>query len=118
MKADYNKLMYLNIEVEYLYGYFKDTHQNLLNIVDIAECLDDEKSDEYHSYVKEYEASLELLKSNFLLLKSHNKKIESCISQTKLLKKKRLKKLESNISKNHYNNYDNDNDNDDDGLPF
>ena len=105
--------MYLNREVEDLYIYFKDTHQNLLNIVDIGECLDDEKNDEYHSYVKEYEASLELLKSNFLLLKSHNKKIESCISQTRLLKKKRLKKLESNISKNHYHK-----DEDDDGLPF
>lgn len=105
-QIDYNELIYLKSNLENLYYYFKDQHNNLLNMIENSECLDDEKFDIYHSYVKEYESLISLLKSNFIQLESNNKKIESCFSQTKLLKKKRLTKLESKMDKN------------DDDLPF
>jgi uncharacterized coiled-coil DUF342 family protein len=100
MKVDYNELMQLNQEFDTLYSYLKNSHNNLLKIINEAECLDDEKIDIFHSYIKEYEAKLATLKSDFYSLVSENKKIESCLSQTRLLKKKRMTKLESRISKN------------------
>jgi hypothetical protein len=100
MKIDYNELMRLNQEFEELFEYLKNAHNQLLRLINDAECLDDEKIDDCHTYIKEYEAKISLLKSNFYSLESENKKIESCLSQTRLLKKKRITKLESNISKN------------------
>ena len=44
-----------------------------------------------------FKSRLDVLKADFLYLESENKKIESCISQVKLLKKKRLTKIQSNI---------------------
>ena len=106
-QIDYNELFYLKNDLEDLYFYFKDQHNNLLNMIENSECLDDEKFDIYYYHIKEYESLISLLKSNFIQLESNNKKIESCISQTKLLKKKRLVKLESKMGKNE-----------DDYLPF
>ena len=109
-QIDYNKLVYLKQELEEIYIYFEEQHNNLLNMIENSECLDDEKYDIYHSNTKEYEALISLLKSNFMQLESKNKNIESCFSQTKLLKKKRLTKLDSkmNISLSQYNNDVND----------
>lgn len=100
MKIDYNELMRLNQEFETLYSHLRDAHNEFLKIINDAECLDDEKIDIFHSYTKEYEAKIATLRSDFYSLESENKKIESCLSQTRLLKKKRVTKLESNISKN------------------
>ena len=97
MNIDYNEIMALKKQIEELYPFLKQTHQNLLNLLENLDCYDDEKIDTIHSYVKEYESTISLLKSDFLKVNSENKKIESCLSQVKLLKKKRLTKLESNI---------------------
>ena len=99
MKIDYNDLMGLNLEFEQLYAHLRNAHNQLLKLINEVECLDNEKIDIYHTHIKEYEAKIAILKSDFFSLESENKKIESCLSQTRLLKKKRITKLESNISK-------------------
>lgn len=98
-KVNYNDIMNFKNELEELYGYFENTHKNILKFLEDAECIDDEKTDEFHSYIKEYESKLEILKSDFYQLSSENKKLESCLSQVKLLKKKRVTKLTSNMKK-------------------
>lgn len=103
---NYNKLYELKNHIEEIYRYFNDIHSNFINLIEDAECLDDEKFDLFHSMIKEYDSDLNTLKSNFLTLKSDNKKIESCFSQTKLLKKKRMVKLNSKMSKD--DKYDDD----------
>jgi len=120
-KIDYNTIVNLKNEIETIYSNFEEIHEDFVGIFNNAECFDDEKLDEYHSYLKEYQSALDILKADFFKLKSNNKKIESCISQTKLLKKKRLSRLESNLrkknkAKNVYGNYDPEYDPDD--LPF
>ena len=108
MKIDYNNIVEFKKRVEILYDYFEKTHQNLLNLLEDAECIDDEKFDQYHSYLKEYDALLDTIKSKFFALESENKKIESCFSQTKLLKKRRLTKLESNMKRKYEDKDDED----------
>jgi len=97
MNVDYNDVIKFKKEIEELYVYLKRTHENILNIIEDIECIDDDKFDTYYSYIKGYESKLDILKSDFFLLESENKKIKSCISQIKLLKKKRLTKINSNI---------------------
>ena len=98
--VNYNDIMNFKKELEELYEYFNLAHKKILKLLEDAECVDDDKVDEFHSYIKEYESKLEILKSDFHLLSSEQKKIESCINQTKLLKKKRVTKLKSNMKKN------------------
>ena len=98
MKIDYNDIMNFKQKIEELYPYLRKAHQNILNLLEDLECIDDEKFDQYYSYIKEYEAQIENIKSDFLMLSSENKKIESCLNQTKLLKKRRLSKLQSNMN--------------------
>jgi uncharacterized coiled-coil DUF342 family protein len=99
MKAnvDYNDIMNFKNEIEELYSHFQNTHQKILKILEDSECIDDDKIDSFHSYIKEYESKLETLKSDFYQLSSENKKLESCLSQVKLLKKRRVTKIESNM---------------------
>ena len=108
--VDYNEIIRFKQKIENLYFYFQKAHQEILDLLEDAECFDDEKIDELHSFMKEYEAKLEVLKSDFHLLNSENNKIKSCISQTKLLKKKRVAKLKSNMRLGE--------DDDDRDLPF
>lgn len=96
-KIDYNELMRFKKEIENLYLYLRKSHIDALKLIENIECIDTKNIDKYYSLIKEYEAKIELLKSDFLLLSSENKKIESLINQTKLLKKKRLTKIGSNI---------------------
>lgn len=98
-KINYNDIMEFKKEFEQLYVYFENTHLKILKLLEDAECIDDEKTDEFHSYIKEYESKLETLKSNFHELSSEHKKLESCLSQVKLLKKRRVTKIESNMKK-------------------
>lgn len=119
MKIDYNELAKLKRSIEELYTYLQRTHHDFLKVIENAECVDDDKFDQFHSSVKEYESKMELLKSEFLSLSSENKKIESCFSQVKLLKKKRLTKIESNIRKVDMDDLEFTNDGSDyDDLPF
>ena len=120
MKIDYNDIMKFKQEIEKLYPYLQNAHAKILKTLEDVECLDDEKLDTFYSYMKEYESKLNILKSDFLLLESENKKIESCISQVKLLKKKRLTKIQSNINpKNPFDGEDEELfDIEDDGMPF
>jgi len=98
-KINYNDIMNFKKELEELYYHFSETHKKILNFLEDAECIDDEKLDVFHSYIKEYESKIENLKSDFYQLSSEQKKLESCLSQVKLLKKRRLTKLESNMKK-------------------
>lgn len=98
-KVDYNDIMGFKKELEQLYVHFENTHKNMLKFLEDAECIDDEKVDEFHSHIKEYESKLETLKSDFYQLSSEQKKLESCLNQTKILKKRRVTKLESNMKK-------------------
>jgi len=96
-EIDYNVLMGFKKEIEKLYTYLNKAHNDTLKLIENIECVNDENIDKYYYIIKEYESKIELLKADFLLLSSENKKIESLINQTKLLKKKRLTKIESNI---------------------
>ena len=107
---NYNDLMNLKENFEDIFEYFRDSHQELLNIIEDGNCFDDSKMDDFYSFLSEYESTLNLLKSDFYKLKSSNSNIRTCISQTKLLKKKRLSKIQSNMKTGSYNN--------DDELPF
>ena len=98
-KVDYNDIMNFKKELEELYEYFENSHKKVLKLLEDAECVDDDKVDDFHSHIKEYESKLELLKSEFHQLSSEQKKLESCLNQTKLLKKRRVTKLESNMKK-------------------
>lgn len=98
-KVDYNDIMGFKKELEQLYVHFENTHKNMLKFLEDAECIDDDKVDEFHSHIKEYEAKLENIKSDFYQLSSEQKKLESCLNQTKILKKRRVTKLESNMKK-------------------
>ena len=98
-KVDYNDIMQFKKELEELYDYFENTHKKVLKFLEDAECIDDEKVDDFHSHIKNYESKMENLKSDFYLLSSEQKKLESCLNQTKLLKKRRLTKLASNMKK-------------------
>jgi len=98
MEINYNNLMHVKQKIEDIYISFKKIHQNFLNVIEDSDCIDTEKIDTYYSYLKEYEAILEILNSNFSMLNAENKRIESCFSQTKVLKKKRLTKLNSKIN--------------------
>ena len=102
-KVNYNDIMNFKKELEELYEYFKFTHEKILKLLEDAECVDDDKVDEFHSHIKEYESKLENLKSDFYQLSSEHKKLESCLNQTKLLKKRRLTKLASNMKKQNSN---------------
>lgn len=97
MKIDYNDIMKFKQEIEKLYPYLQNAHSKILKILEDAECLEDEKIDIFYSYIKEYESKLNILKADFLYLESETNKIESCLSQVKLLKKKRLTKIQSNM---------------------
>lgn len=99
VKVNYNDIMQFKKELEDVYYHFTETHKKILRFLEDAECIDDEKIDVFHSYIKEYESKLENLKSDFYQLSSENKKLESCLSQVKLLKKKRLIKIASNMKK-------------------
>ena len=105
-KINYNELIHFKKEIEELYIYMKKAHYDTLKLIENVECIDDENMDKYYTRIKEYESKIELLKSNFLLLSSENKKIESLINQTKLLKKKRLTKISSNMTNEKYNDED------------
>lgn len=118
MKIDYNELANLKSGIEELYDYLQKSHNDILKVIETAECVDDDKFDQFHSNIKEYESKIELLKSDFLSLSSENKKIQSCVSQVKLLKKKRLTKIESNIRKTDIDDLEFTNDSDYDDLPF
>lgn len=96
---DYNKMMELNSYFETIYLILKNSHQELLKIIENGDCFDSEKKDQLFSYIKEYEAKIIELKSDIFSIDAENKKIQSCLSETRLLKKKRLTKLESNMSK-------------------
>lgn len=98
MKIDYNDIMKFKIEIENLYPYLQNAHSKILKLLEEAECLDDEKIDTFYSYIKEYESRINVIKADFLYLESENKKLESCMSQVRLLKKRRLTKIESNIN--------------------
>ena len=115
MQVDYNEIIKFKKEIEKLYQYLKFSHENILKMIEDIECIDDEKFDMFHSLIKEYESKIEIIKSDFLLLNSENKKIESCLSQVKLLKKKRLTKIKSNMCDKSNDSYDDD---EDDDLPF
>ena len=96
---DRNKIFNTKIKIEHLYWLLKDRHQELLNLIEDCDCIDDEKSDDFYSILKEYESEVEKIESILISLKSQNTKIESLFSEVKLLKKKRLTKIESKISK-------------------
>lgn len=109
MEIDNNKIVKFKRELEKLYSFFEETHEDILKILEDTDCVDSEKFDEFNSRLKDYESQLELIKSDFNKLKSENKKIESCMSETRILKKRRMTKVESNMKKksnNNHNNYD------------
>lgn len=102
-KVDYNELMNFKKEIEELYTFFISTHGKILKLIEDAECVDDDKVEEFYSYTKLYESKIESLKSDFYELSSEHKKLESCLNQTKLLKKRRVTKLESQMkNKNNF----------------
>ena len=59
--------------------------------------MDDDKKDEIFSIMKKYEADIEKIESLFHNLKSDNLELQSCYNETKLLKKARLTKLNSEM---------------------
>jgi len=102
-KVDYNELMNFKKEIEELYTFFISIHGKILKLIEDAECVDDDKVEEFYSYTKLYESKIESLKSDFYELSSEHKKLESCLNQTKLLKKRRVTKLESQMkNKNNF----------------
>lgn len=109
---DYNTLLNLKNELEEIYCNFNVTHTNLLKLIEDGECFDDDKIEILYSYIKEYESKILILKADFLLLDAENKKIESCYSEARLLKKRRLTTLQSRMDKRNIRN------DEDEDLPF
>lgn len=107
-----NDIYNLRKRYESFYYHFKKNHQELLNILEDGDCIPEENYDKLYSIIKEYEADLDKFESAFLTLSSNNNKIKSLFNETKLLKKKRVAKLTSNM------NDDMDEEIDEDDLPF
>lgn len=113
LKIDYNKLHSLKSNFENVYYQFQNTHEELLELIENSDCVDDEKIEQYYQYLKRYERKIRELKADFSDMDLINRKIQqSCLNNVKLLKKKRLVKLQSNMKQNNDEYYD------DDDLPF
>lgn len=110
-EIDYNDLIKFKSKIEELFYDISSLHEDYIEIINDGDCFDDDKIDDFYSYLKDYKSSFYLLKSDFNKLKSHNEKIKSCMSQTKIMKKKRMSKLNSNMR-------DTSKDILDDDLPF
>ena len=109
---NYNHLHEVKEHIENMFYNLQEAHQDIIDIIEDADCLDGEKYDEVYSTIKEYEAEIEQIKANFMTLKSKNKKLQSCLSQTRMMKKLRVTKLESQIYQKHKDEID------DADLPF
>lgn len=109
MPIDRNQIWKTKSKLEDLYNLFRKRHNEILELLDDADCISDEDSNKFYSLLKEYESDIEQVEARFLILKSNNTRIKSLFNDTRLLKKRRLAKLESNMEYNR--DYDDD-------LPF
>lgn len=96
---DRNGIYNLRHRYEDFYEIFKRTHQELLNILEDADCIPTENFDKLYSTLKEYEGDLDKFESMFMILSSNNNKIKSLYNETRLLKKKRVATLQSNMER-------------------
>jgi len=108
-EINYNHFQRVKQSIEALYLAFVETHNEYLRVIEDVECFDDEKINEIHSTLMEYDAELDKMKASLFMMQSKNKTIRSYFNQTRLMKKARLTKIESKMNKPE---------DDDDGLPF
>ena len=108
-EINYNQFQKVKQSIEALYQAFVETHNEYLNVAEDVECFDDEKINEIHSTLMEYDAEIDKMKASLFMMQSKNKTIRSYFNQTRLMKKARLTKIESKMNQPEVS-YD--------GLPF
>jgi len=91
---EFDELLNLKKKIEEFSPTLTETYNNINKIIENLDCLDTEKFDQIMSLLKEYSADIEKIKTDFLLLKITHTRMESCLNETKILKKKRLFRLE------------------------
>lgn len=111
---DKNLIWKVKLNLEKLHSELKERHNELLYVLEDSDCIPDNEEDfnKFYSSLKEYESDIEKIESMLIVLKSHNTKIESLYNQVKILKKRRVTKLKSNLE------LVDDDDCGDDNMPF
>jgi outer membrane murein-binding lipoprotein Lpp len=92
----FDELLKLKGKIEDLSPTLIETYENINKIIENLDCLDTEKFDQIISLIKEYNADIEKIKNDFNLLKITHSRMDACLSETRILKKKRLFKLSQN----------------------
>lgn len=91
---EFDELLNLKKKIEEFSPTLLETYNNINKIIENLDCLDTDKFDQIMSLLKEYSADIEKIKTDFLLLKITHTRMEACLNETKILKKKRLFRLE------------------------
>ena len=92
----FDELIKVRQKVEDFSPLLIETYDDINKIVQNLDCLDVDKFDQIMSLIKEYDADVEKIKNDLNLLKITHTRMKACLSETRLLKKKRLFKLERN----------------------
>lgn len=91
---EFDELLNLKTKIEEFSPTLIESYDNINKIIENLDCLDTDKFDQIMSLIKEYIADIEKIRTDFILLKITHTRMEACMNETKILKKKRLFRLE------------------------